>query len=337
MKGKHRITVQNKRIRYNFEIKRNITVIRGDSATGKTALVDMIREYYENGVESGIELQCSKTCVVLEGRNWKVQLTAFKDSIVFIDEVSEFVSSKDFASNIQKTDNYYVIVTRESLSALPYSANEIYGIKNSGKYGSLKQTYNELYQLYTGGGFTKEVQPDVLLTEDSNSGFHFFDSICKEHQLICMSAKGKSNIFSYLTERGQDKILVIADGAAFGAEMDKMMKLIEIRDDIALYLPESFEWLVLKSGIIHDSEIHLILDAPYDYVESNTYFSWERYFTELLMKKTEGTYLQYSKRFLNAVYTQTEIADKVLSIMENINIYWKDNENKNIEDQRSEF
>lgn len=53
MKGKYRITVQNKRIRYDFEIKRNITIIRGDSATGKTALVDMIREYYENGVASG--------------------------------------------------------------------------------------------------------------------------------------------------------------------------------------------------------------------------------------------------------------------------------------------
>ena len=41
MKRKHRVIVQNKRIRYDFEIRRNITVIRGDSATGKTALVDM--------------------------------------------------------------------------------------------------------------------------------------------------------------------------------------------------------------------------------------------------------------------------------------------------------
>lgn len=49
MRGSHRIIVQNKRLRYDFEVKRNITVIRGDSATGKTALVDMIREYSENG------------------------------------------------------------------------------------------------------------------------------------------------------------------------------------------------------------------------------------------------------------------------------------------------
>ena len=148
MRGKHRITVQNKRIRYDFEVKRNITIIRGDSATGKTTLVEMIREYYENGADSGIELSCDKDCMVLSGRNWEVQLAGTQDSIVFIDEGNAFVSSEAFAAAIQKSDHYYVIVTREGLPNLPYSVEEIYGIHNSGKYGSLKQVYNELYHLY---------------------------------------------------------------------------------------------------------------------------------------------------------------------------------------------
>lgn len=148
MKGKYRIVVQNKKIKYDFVIRRNTTIIRGDSATGKTTLVDMIREYYENGEDSGIELNCLKSCAVLEGKNWEQQLAFFTDMIIFIDEGNRFVSSKEFASAIQHTDNYYVIVTRESLAALPYSVNEIYGIRNSGKYGHLKQTYNEFYQIY---------------------------------------------------------------------------------------------------------------------------------------------------------------------------------------------
>lgn len=130
MKGTHRIVIQNKRIRYAFEIRRNITIIRGDSATGKTTLVDMIGEYYENGAASGIELQCDKTCVVLGGRNWRLQLEALRDSIVFIDEGNNFISSKEFAQAAQKSDNYYVIVTRESIPSLPYSVDEIYGIRN---------------------------------------------------------------------------------------------------------------------------------------------------------------------------------------------------------------
>ena len=36
MKGKYNIFVQNNRLRYDFVISRNITIIRGDSATGKT-------------------------------------------------------------------------------------------------------------------------------------------------------------------------------------------------------------------------------------------------------------------------------------------------------------
>ena len=44
MKGKHRVIVQNNRLHYEFEIKRNITIIRGDSATGKTTLINMLRQ-----------------------------------------------------------------------------------------------------------------------------------------------------------------------------------------------------------------------------------------------------------------------------------------------------
>lgn len=34
MKGKHKFSIYNKRIRYDIELKRNITIIAGDSACG---------------------------------------------------------------------------------------------------------------------------------------------------------------------------------------------------------------------------------------------------------------------------------------------------------------
>lgn len=147
MKGKYSITVGNNVLQYKFEIQRNITIIKGDSATGKTTLVDLIREYYENGEQSGVSLQCDKVCVVLEGRQWKILLDNIHDSIVFIDEGNAFVTSNDFADAVKHSDNYYVIVTRESLPTLPYSVDEIYGIKSSGKYGTLRQTYQEFYRI----------------------------------------------------------------------------------------------------------------------------------------------------------------------------------------------
>ena len=49
MVGAYRVVIQNKKIKFDFEIRRNITILRGDSATGKTTLVEMIREYEELG------------------------------------------------------------------------------------------------------------------------------------------------------------------------------------------------------------------------------------------------------------------------------------------------
>ena len=79
MKGTYLVTVGNSALQYKFEIRRNITIIKGDSATGKTTLVEMIGEYYENGENSGITLNCKKHCVVLEGRQWKYLLDNIHD------------------------------------------------------------------------------------------------------------------------------------------------------------------------------------------------------------------------------------------------------------------
>ena len=324
MKGKYRIVVQNKRIKYDFEVKRNITIIRGDSATGKTALVDMIREYYENGDDSGIDLHCDKVCAVLEGRNWKAQLMLLSDSIVFIDEGNPFVASKEFAAELQESTNYFVIVTRESLAALPYSVDEIYGIRNSGKYGSLKQTYNEMYHIYHTEAILSDIKPEVVLTEDSNAGYQFFDGLCKKHQLKCHSCEGKSNSFSMAEKYHDRDVLIVADGAAFGPEMEKMTKLMQVKKNIHLYLPESFEWIILKSGAVNNHEIKEILEMPYDYIDSKEYLSWERFFTRILIDMTKDTFLSYNKKALNPSYQQEYVVDKILHIMQKIDFMWKD-------------
>ena len=62
MKGKFTIRVGNSRLRYEFTIYRNITILKGNSATGKTTLVEMIREYYEDGELSGIRLESNVAC-----------------------------------------------------------------------------------------------------------------------------------------------------------------------------------------------------------------------------------------------------------------------------------
>ena len=324
MKGKHRIIVSTKRLKYDFEIRRNLTVIRGDSATGKTTLVDMIREYVNNPSGTPVELTCDKKCYVLEGSLWKEQLSAMQDSIVFIDEGNEFIKTVEFADTIQKTDNYYVIVSRESLPSLPYSVEEIYGIRTSGKYGTLKPCYHEFYRIYGAQTLKKDIKPEVVITEDSNSGYQFFNSVCRQQQLKCETMNGKSNVFHYLNMHKNERILVIADGAAFGSQMERIMQLLALQPDSHIYLPESFEWLILRSGLLEDAEVDEILKSPENYVESQQYFSWERYFTAVLMQKTADSYLKYTKSKLNPVYLQEHEKKAVLSEMSRIQLDKKD-------------
>ncbi len=180
MTGKHRIIVQSKRLKYDFQIRRNITVIRGNSATGKTTLVNMIRDYYNNGEEISIQLQCDKKCVVLEGRDW------------------------------------------------------------------------------------------------------------------------------------EEPVLFIADGAAFGPEMNEVINNMKYSGHYALYVPESFEWLILKSGLIKGPQFQTILHDPSQYIESEKYFSWERYFTALLTQLTIGTAAAYRKTQWNPYYGNDFAINKIL-------------------------
>lgn len=319
MKGRYHIRIENKRLQYDLEIRRNITVIRGDSATGKTTLVSMIQSYEDDGPASGVSIVCDKECTVLRGQRWKDVLRTIHDSIVFIDEQNRFMESEDFALEIRNSDNYYVLITRSKLDNLPYSVEEIYGMRVSSKYLGLKKTYNELYRIYENESMQCPV--DELLIEDSNSGYQFFKSQVRDG-IKCISASGKSNIYTLvkletLKQKNNEKpvLAIVADGAAFGSEMEKLHLLALRGYRIVLYLPESFEWLILQSGLITGHEIQNILDDPSQYIESRIYFSWERFFTAILIEKTRKTYLEYTKSKLNNAYIQPVSADKIKAVL----------------------
>lgn len=324
MIGSYTIKIGNKRVRYELTVNRNITLIQGDSATGKSTLVKLIDTYYNEGKSSGIKMECNKNCVVLHGKDWQDSLERIKDSIVFIDEGSKFIASNDFAIAIKNSDNYYVIITREDLHSLPYSVNEIYGIKTVGT--KLKKTdpvYNKMYKLYSSFENYNTIKPTVIIVEDSNAGYDFFSTVSRYSGIKCISASGKSKIVNYIIKRPSEHVLIVADGAAFGPEMREVMKYIVQQDNYALYLPESFEWLILKSGIFNNNKLRDILENVSNYVDSSKFFSWEQFFTSLLEKVTEkNSYVgQYNKTGkLNKFYKTQANLEKILSQMKYVDI-----------------
>jgi len=280
MIGKIRIKVSNQRNSYDFTLKRNITILRGNSGTGKTTLYDMVRDYNNLGKESGVKIS-GGNIAVLEGKNWERELDNLEKTVVVIDEGSKFISSPEFAKKIAACDNYFLLITRNYLEQLPYSVDEIYRIKGRGKNKSLEKIYLDSDRFYDNPNLKRfPFHPDLIITEDSKSGNQFFKNAVKDMGIECIPAGGKSGIKKLLGEYKDLNIIVVADGAAIGPEMESFVKAQELSyGKLALFLPESFEWLILKSGVIGEIEE---LNETYNYVDSTKYKSWEQYFTYLL-------------------------------------------------------
>ena len=197
---------------------------------------------------------------------------------------------------------------------LPYSVNEIYGFRKSGKFHEARQTYNEIYHLYGEISEQSKVCTQYVLTEDSNSGYEFFSSLFKQSNISCAAANGKSNIiFSLQKMDPKEGIgLVIVDGAAFGSEMRDVSEYLKEVGGIVLYAPESFEWLLLSTDLIQEIRVSQILEHPEDYIDSREYASWERFFTKLLVSLTQGDPLwAYSKKKLPDIYLSSKIMNAV--------------------------
>ena len=174
---------------------------------------------------------------------------------------------------IRESDNYFVLITRENLYNLPYSADEIYGLHESGKYNDTRKVYQQMYHIYS-------IEEKFPIEPEK----------------------------------------IIADGAAIGPEMNRLYKETLKKKNIHLYLPESFEWLILSSGLISDKDIKTMLEEPENYIDSTEYFSWERFFTKLLVTRTEETYLKYSKSKLNSNYLHEKNKERIVNMMQGIKI-----------------
>ncbi len=318
MTGAQKVSVSNRYAKFDFELHRNITIVRGNSGTGKTTLYDMIADYTRLGAASGVNVSCAKKCVALVDMDWENQLRSISDSVVFIDEGADYLASQSFAEAAKQSDNYYVIFNREGLHCLPYSVEEIYEIRTSGKYHTFVRMYKtDNKHLCYRGKKPNPTKSSTLLTEDSASGHQFFRAYCEGKALTCVPAGSNSNIFGWLKEHGEETVFVIADGAAFGAEIDRVSKLGGVRNGtIQLCLPESFEWLILKSGVIH-TDVHgdlgKMLDSPGSYIESSKYFSWENFFLDYLVQITQSTPFRYTKRTINPIYLSKSNVSKIVA------------------------
>ena len=93
--------------------------------------------------------------------------------------------------------------------------------------------------------------------------------------------------------------------------------------ETALELAMGFRNTIAKLEFMpkqHELDEDEELAQPEKFIESQEYFSWERYFTKLLSQKTEGTVYKYQKSKLNPVYLHERNRKAIVDSIEGIKL-----------------
>lgn len=170
MKGRFSLEIEARKVLYQLNMERKVTVIKGNSGTGKSSLIRLLLDYAELGKDSGVRIRKSSEyeIQILENRtNWMQVLENAFNCIIFADEDVRYLYEKNFQRVFQRADCYIVIISRSGLfQQLPYAVNSIYELRTQ-KNG--KTFITRMYQTYHQK--LEESRTKYLITEDSNADF----------------------------------------------------------------------------------------------------------------------------------------------------------------------
>lgn len=312
MTGKYHIEISNRKLHYQLDIERKVTLIKGNSATGKTTLIKMLQGYLEQGAKSGIHLKNEQNVpitVFTPVTRWERDLPELRKHIIFIDESVDFLYSPGFQKIFLSSDNYLVIISRSGcFNHLPYAIESIYELRTK------KQPDGHLTKMYHLYSESILVNPsDIIITEDSNAGKEMIGQIFN-----CTVDAANGNIHAKLMQylKKNTRLYIIVDGAAFGGFIAKAMNLAKIQGYTSILAPESFEYLLLMT----DGYQKFVTDElaeTWKYCDSSKFITWERYYTHLLNTISYEKYgFYYNKSILHPSFMTDSTLTHIKSLLE---------------------
>lgn len=279
----------SEKVVYTMDITNRITIIRGNSATGKSVLVRLIDNIGKPQVKvsSNIDIIHINSKLILEGFPLK------EDRIYIMDE-DDGIEHPEVVKKINDKRYKFILITRkEDFGTFSYDIYQIYHFKNSGKYHNLTRTYGKISNSHINQNSLRNI-----ITEDSNSGFEFFDKVCGYQ---AYSASGNSNIPKYLINNS----IILIDRVGFGPYIKRTLNRIKYQN-IALIYPLSFEYLILSSNIFNYNENNY-LDIQ------NSSKNLEEYYYKLLKSLSSDYNTWYNKQHINEWFTKSPQKDKILN------------------------
>lgn len=282
--------VTNSKKKYTVEFKETLynkfNVIVGDSAIGKTTLVNCVIR----------KIKTNKVCYTSNSKSVSIRpiLTAMltsdivtilksKNTLFLIDEgnyVNIFQSilydydeyGKELFDTITKSSSKFLIIARNT-SLINVDYKSVYTLQQKGN----KVVSKRFYKDYT----TFDCKLPIV-HEDSNSGADYY----KHYYNDVIAAGGKTNIVNVLLKDNANT--VVADGSSIGNEIHNISQLCD-----NVYLPESFEFELANAIAPNDKQVSDYYNNMPDSIDSV-----ERYFENDVMPYLCDKYHlpQYSKK-----------------------------------------
>ena len=323
MTGEHRIIVEKRVVRYELVIRHKLNIIRGESGSGKSLLESMV---YENnmGVGSTKIRSDLKPKAVRFITDIKTGIKEGFNLFIFDETVFKKLTSGDsgetVAELVKDKPVYCIFITREcGKTCLPVDVEACYEIVEE-KFTSRTIRRNE--QLYEWKNDTR-VLPTKMFTEDSKVGYSFFKNTLPNTEVVKLGGTGEITKFGKYIKKyvGEGDIAyLVADGCAFGFLMPYFMEERRVAEKygykIRLFLPASFEYMLLSCGIVPNVSIDRLINA-YSYSRIEKYMSLEKYYEDYLSEVTSGKLSKNSKALENYIL-RPRCVDKIYEYIKEI-------------------
>ena len=322
MRGLVNIYAELGDIKYKLRLKHAFTVIAGGSGSGKTNLIQILDG--ASNQKPGYVASCSpsyKLLVVTRAILDNVDISALSDTVAFIDEDTLDTATDVDRFNISHSKIYWVIITRklDNFKGLHFSVLEMYKLKHAGEF----IVQEPLFDL-VGGRTLVEVNPfkvEGIITEDRKVGHSFFKELLPP-DAPAIAADSNNNVYKKIRDHADDgcDFFVVVDGSVFGRYMNGLLNALNSIGDkrrfFAIYFTESMEWFFLHSlNFINNEEVQKVLRSPWDYIDTNSHWSRERFYSSFIGGNSSNKKDRYAKKYEPYNFLSVANVQHLLSII----------------------
>ncbi len=227
-----KLCYKDSNLKVSLTLTNKINVIKDSSGTGKSkTLFDIFKGVQTNNPNIIIDSAYKLRFVRVEDFD-NPQIFQNKDTIFILDEdFNNIITDSRFNNIIKNEGAIFLIVSREFFNTGYVNLNAVSEmcIQENVMYNKSFFPYTELLKLDKSGNY------DLIITEDKGSGNEFFN---KYFNRDCISAGGRNNLCRVLKNYANIKVLLIADAAQLGGNIQELLNVIKINNlKVDFFLP----------------------------------------------------------------------------------------------------